>query len=277
MKTEKIKKFIKTFKVKLSFIFILTIILIILACTTISAHFPKFIQKIQYENQILDFANKNKKSIFSIDEITLFSSADAKNKVGSTTNFTIENLYTYTDIAIFINQVSDEISLENTLKEVSIQNISFSKTPENGQIKLFYKNMNDFAKPYIPESNQITDEIKFNITSEENADLSTPTLYNNCANPITLSYIHENVKTDYTLTDTSIPITYSGSLLKRCNVPLSNITNTISFDIYITNNKDQKFKSKIFIPITYQSNDKTIYDGNITIKEKVNLIFYQYE
>ena len=67
MKTEKIKKFIKTFKVKLSFIFILTIILIILACTTISAHFPKFIQKIQYENQILDFANKNKKSIFSID------------------------------------------------------------------------------------------------------------------------------------------------------------------------------------------------------------------
>ena len=277
MKIKNIKNFFKTYKIKISFIFILTIILIILAFTTISAHFPRFIQKISYENQVLNFANKNQKAVFSINQITLFSSCDAKNKVGSASNFTIENLYTYTDIAIFINQISEESTLENTLKEVSIRNINYSKTPENGQIKLFYKNLNDFAKPYIPESNEITDELKFNITSDENADFSIPTLYNNCANPITLTYIHENIKTDYTIIDTSIPITYNGTLLKRCNVPLSNISNTISFDIYITNNQNQKFKSRIFIPITFQTNEKTIYDGNITIKQNVNSIFYQYE
>ena len=64
-------------------------------------------------------------------------------------------------------------------------------------------------------------------------------------------YIIENVKTDYTISDTSIPITYNGSLLKRCAVPISNIASKISFEIYITNYNDEKFKSKVFISIPF--------------------------
>lgn len=54
-----------------------------------------------FENSVVDFKNKNENVIFSINKIVFFSSSDSKNKTNSTTNFTIENLYAYTDIAFF--------------------------------------------------------------------------------------------------------------------------------------------------------------------------------
>lgn len=260
---------------------ILTIVLIIIAsslgCVFFSVYFPKLMQKINFENSVLSFSGQNENTVFSIDKITLFSGCDAKNKASSATNFTIENLYTYTDIAIFINQENEEPSLENTLKEVSIENIEINPIPCDGQANIFFKNMMDFAKPYIPETGEIKDNLSFNTTSEEISDFSSPVLYNNCANPITLSYIHQNVKTDYTLLDITNPITYDGSLLKRCGIALSKLATEISFDMYITNYKDEKFKSKIFIPITYQNDTASIYDGTITIKQDVNYVFYRYK
>lgn len=259
---------------------LLLLILISILCYLIfqaSQLISKHIQKIGFENQITSFAEKNKKTIFSIDSITLFSSSDAKNKVSSKTNFTLENIYAYTDIAIFINNNSTENTLENTLKSVSIENIEFTKLPEYGQAHLYYKNLNDFAKAYIPETDPIDKNLSFDILSEETTDFSSPILYNNCANPITLSFINENIKTDYTIIDISTPITYNGSLLQRCNIPISAITASLSFDINITNNKDEKFKSKVFINIPYKDGEKSIYNGNITIKPDVNFVFYRYE
>lgn len=270
---EKITK--KTIKLTL-----LLLTLIIILCYLIfqaSQHIGKHIQKTSFENQITSFAQKNEKTVFSIDNITLFSSSDAKNKVSSKTNFTLENIYAYTDIAIFINHNSTENTLENTLKSVSIENVEFTKLPEQGQANLYYKNLNDFAKPYIPETEPIDKNLSFDIISEETTDFSKPVLYNNCANPITLSFVNENIKTDYTILDIATPITYNGSLLKRCNIPITTIAASLSFDIYITNNKDEKFTSKVFIDIPYKDGEKSIYDGNITIKPDVNFVFYRYE
>ena len=69
------------------------------------------------------------------------------------------------------------------------------------------------------------------------------------ANPITLSYVNQNIKSDYIIADTSAPITYDGSLLKKCNIALNSISCNISFDIYITNNLDEEFKSSVFFDI----------------------------
>lgn len=118
----------------------------------------------------------------------------------------------------------------------------------------------------------------FAITSDDNINLDKPTLYNNLANPITLSYVNSNIKTDYTLTNTTNPITYDGSLLKKCNVLLNTISCNFSFDIYITNNLDQEFKCTIYIDVPLEQKDKSIYDGNITLKnDKANFIFYRYK
>ena len=113
--------------------------------------------------------------------------------------------------------------------------------------------------------------------SENEADLNTATLYNNLANPITLSYVNSNIKTDYTITDVSTPITYDGSLLKRCNVTLSSISCNLSFDVYITNNLDQEFKCTVYINIPLETEDKSIYDGSITLRENSNFTFYRYK
>lgn len=117
----------------------------------------------------------------------------------------------------------------------------------------------------------------FTITSEDEANLDTPTLYNNLANPITLSYVNQNIKSDYTITDTSVPITYDGSLLKRCNVDLSSISCKLSFDLYITNNLEEEFKTTVFIDIPLEIQEKSIYDGNINMTQNCNFAFYRYK
>ena len=82
---------------------------------------------------------KNQKTVFEVNKIVFFSNCDAKNKTSSSTNFTIENLYQYTDMAIFINNHStDEKTSENTLKKVSINNIKFNKMPELRRAKIIF-------------------------------------------------------------------------------------------------------------------------------------------
>ena len=135
----------------------------------------------------------------------------------------------------------------------------------------------NFAKSEIDENNIINEELKFEITSEDEADFNKPILFNNCANPITLSYINQNIKTDYTMTDTKNPITYNGKLLERCGVSIQSIETSISFDIEIENNKNQKFRTTIYFYIPYESEEKSINDGSIIVEKKTNFNFYRYE
>lgn len=255
----------------------IVIFLIIILCFLAFYTYTTYKRKIDVESSSISFADKNKETIFSIKDIVFFSSCDSKNKTSSKSNFTIENLYSYTDIALFIENFPDEDSMQNTLKEVSISNIKFSKTPSVGEPKLFYKDINNFANSTIVDDNVINDSLTFEVTSEDSADLSKPVLYNNCANPIVLSYVNENIKTDYTITDTSNPITYNGSLLQRCNVSLDTLTSSISFDIFITNNKNEKFRTSVFLDIPYEYNGQSIYDGSLTVRTTGNFDFYRYE
>lgn len=270
---EKSKKFFikKIFHVS---IIILLIIILVFLCQKI---YNNLLQKKSFEKSIISFAEKNKETIFSINKIVFFSSCDSKNKTSSQTNFTIENLYAYTDIALFIDNNSEENTSENTLKNVEISNINFTKEPIVGNPNLYYKSVENFAKSEIDEKNIINEELKFEITSEDEADFSKPVLFNNCANPITLSYINQNIKTDYTMTDTQNPITYNGKLLERCGVTKQSIETSISFDIEIENNKNQKFKTTVYFNIPYENEEKSIYDGNVTVKQDTNFNFYRYE
>lgn len=256
---------------------IIILLLILINITIVFLLFNRYRIKKNLEDTVLPFALKNENSIFKINKITLFSSCNAKNKNATSSNFTIENLYQYTDIAIFIKNISEEKTPENTLRKVWINNIRYNTKPEIGDVNLYYKNINNFAKNDFIVSNQINDSLDFEITSESESNLDNPTLYNNLANPIVISYINSNIKSDYTITDTTNPITYDGSLLKRCNVPLNSLNCSFSFDIYIINNLDQEFKCTAFINIPLEDNEKSIYDGNIIQKSNINLNFYRYK
>ena len=79
------------------------------------------------------------------------------------------------------------------------------------------------------------------------------------------------------MTDTQKPITYNGKLLERCGVSIQSIETSISFDIEIENNKNQKFRTIVYFNIPYENEEKSIYDGNLTIKLDTNFNFYRYE
>ena len=194
---------------------LITIILFIIVLVLCYLLFYKYVLKRNFENSVLDFSSKNEETVFEIKNIVFFSNCDAKNKSASSSNFTIENLYQYTDMALFITSPKEEKTLENTFKSLYIDNIKYTKRAELGEPNLYYKNINNFAKSDIIDNNLITDRLDFEITSEDEANLDIPILYNNLANPIVLSYVNSNVKTDYTLTDTSSPITYDRNIIKK--------------------------------------------------------------
>lgn len=255
-------------------IFIVLVLTLIFLTTTVLG---RTINKSNLENSFEDFANKNQKTIFSIDKCVFFSNCNADTSNSSINNINLKDLYQYTDMAIFINNNSKNYSLENTLKSVKINNVKYLVKPTVGKQHLYYKNINSFAEGFIPnDENLINNELIFNISSKDNEDLKTPTLYNNCANPITLSYINNEIKTDYTI-DSSNPITYDGSLLKTCNVLLSSLNSKLSFDIYITNNLYQEFKCTVFIDIPLENKEKTIYEGAIKVESTSNFKFIRYK
>lgn len=253
-------------------LFVLIIIFLLLGYNVSRAYINKAI----FEKDILEKANKNEEKIFTINNITMFSSANSEAEVRQNSTLNINNLYQYTDIAIFLNPVQDELTYKNTLKELYIDNIKFVKTPNEGTPSLYYKNIENFATSKYSEDNKIQEKLQFNITSEDTADLNTPTLYNNCANPITLEFLNNNIKTNYTLPDAFTQIAYDGSLLKNCNVTLSSISSSISFDIHITNNLDQQFVCPVYLEIPLELKDgSSIYDGKILLKKDINYTFYR--
>lgn len=252
----------KTFKILL-IIVILVIILTILFFT---------IKWIETKN------NKKiaeEKTIFSIDKIVLYSSASATNNDTTYQKAYWDlNIYQYTDIAIYINNTnaSSTLTQENTIKTLFIDNINYTQIPQNGTPMILYKKYSDFGLDKLKKENNIKNDIEFKVYSNGETDYEAPAFYADCSNPITLSYINDNIVTNFLLLDNGKPILYDGSLLKRANIPLSSISATISFNVNVVNNLNETFTTNVIIPITLKNNTNSIYDGNITEIQNVNFI-----
>ena len=273
MKKKENKKLLLKHITYIILIIIFTTMLILLILNI----YDKLLQKKKFEDSIISFKEKNQKIIFSINKIIFFSSSDCKNTTNTQNNFILNNLYTYTDMALFINNNAEENTLENTLKKLKICNIKFAKEPEIGIPNLFYKSINNFAKGELKEENKIEEKLEYKITAENQVDLTEAVLYNNCANPITLTYINQNLKDEYFITDTQKPIIYNGTLLERSGISLESIETQVSFDIEIENNKEEKFRTTIWFDIPYKDNENTVFDGKLIKEKNVKFNFYRYE
>lgn len=258
----------------LSIIFIILVFVLVLLTYIV---YGNFFRNLEFTNRMLAIKEKNSKQIFSINQIVFFSSCNANITVNSNSTTNINDLYQFTDIAIFLNNDETNLTLENTLKSLSIENIKFVNTPSIGSPNLYYKSIDNFTRNVYLEENLIKDSINFNITSEDVADFSTPVLFNNCANPIFLCYVNSNIKDSYTLSQIDNSITYDGTLLKKCNIFLDALSCSISFDIFIENNLGQKFKCPVYLEIPLKDDHSSIYNGCYVFKQSTNLIFYRYE
>ena len=262
---------------KKNYILILIIILLLIFLIFLSGLAYKSLKTYQISQTFLKseltLQKENEELVFSIDKITYFSGADANINTNSNSSFFISNLYQYTDIAIFINSNSDIATSKNTLKSVKLSNIEYSLKPSIGTQSLYYKNINDFATPKFNKENLISDSIVFETTSEDNLDFSKPILYNNCANPITLTYVNSNIEDNYTLPNEILNVAHNGSLLKSCGITLNSISCNISCTVQITNNLDELYTCPITIEIPLSTENSTIYDGNLILKDNVNYKF----
>ena len=212
------------------------------------------------------FVNFEGYSPFSIDKIVYYSSANGETKINPNSSFNISKLHQFTDIAIFINNNNNgNFNQKNTLKKVTLTDIKFDLKPSYGTPNLYFKNLNDFASDKYYENYKLSSDIMFDTSSEETIDLSTPILYNNCANPITICYVNSDIISDYTLSGNISNIAYDGSLLKSCNVTLNSIACKISFLITIINNLDECYLCPVILNIPLSTENSTIYDGNLIL------------
>lgn len=253
---------------------VITIALLILCIVTIVNIISIYKANEEFSSYIDGLTRLNSKTVFSIDRVYLYSSADATSNETTKPVWDL-NIFQFTDIAIYINNRSEEgVTYENTIKELTIDNIKFNNV-KSGTPSLYYKNVNDFAKLTNTEENKINDSLEFNIINSGDADYSTPVIYSNCQNPITLEYVNANMEEDTIISDISTPLTYDGSLLRKGGILLSQMECTLSFTITIINNYNQKYVATVYIdiPLEDSMSGESIYDGKLIKNiENTNLV-----
>ena len=246
--------------VKLAFV-ILIILAIIVLLLYYNFVFSTAFSRNNYASQMEEIAEENENPIFSVQRILLYSNANA---VDNSENQSLSDvaISQYTDISIFIDnaQTVSDLTDENTVKELYIDNISMTTKSENGEKLLNYKNPLNFGK-YQDISKPENDRIDFNIvnTNEENENhnYDEPTFYTDCSNPISLGYLNKDLLTNYSVSDNSKSISFNGKVLQEANVNLDDINATLNFTIHIVNNLNQKFSYNMKLDIDLNG----IYDG----------------
>lgn len=220
-----------------------------------------------FANEMIEIADENENSIFNIQKILLYSSANAidNSKDHSLRNMSICQ---YSDLSIYIDNTSyiSELTNENTIKELYIDSIVINSSADIGTKTLNYKNPLDFGKYkniQFPNNGRIDFNIINTNSENENTDYSKPTFYTDCSNPITLGYLNKDILTNYSVSENSSTVSFNGKVLKEANIDLSTINYTLSFKIHIINNLNQKFVYNISLNSDLSDSSGGIYNGYI--------------
>ena len=244
---------------------ILILILCILSFLYYDLIFKTSYAKDEFTNQVVKVAEQNENPIFKIQKIIIYSSANAIDK---SENESLQDLsiLQYSDIAIYLDNTSTvyDITNENTVKELYIDNIGISTGSDKGHQYINYKNALDFAK-YKEIEEAKSDKIEYNIinTNDENnnTNYATPTFYTDCSNPITLEYMNEDIITNYAASSDSNTISFNGKVLQEAGIDLKDVNYTLNFTINIINNLNEKFICPVRLNVDLSGNDGGIYKG----------------
>ena len=219
--------------------------------------------KDEFSSQVEKIAEQNENPIFKIQKILIYSSANAIDK---SENESLQDLsiLQYSDIAITIDNTSTvyDLTNENTVKDLYIDNISITTGSDKGHQYVNYKSAFDFAKyKEIKELNG--DKIEYNIVStndeNNNTDYTQPTFYADCSNPITLEYMNQDIITNYAASSDSNTISFNGKVLQEAGIDLNDINYSLNFTIHIVNNLNEEFICPVRLQVDLSGNDGGIY------------------
>lgn len=259
------KTFLSLLKNKLFLLCLLILLLIILLFIYYNLIFKEIIKRNEFANEAITISAANKNPIFKISRIFLYSSADI---VDNTEGQTLQdvNIHQFTDIAIEIDNrcYETELTAQNTVKELYIDNIKIEKNSDIGNSYINYKNPYKFAK-FQNFAILEDDKISYTIlkTNEENNsnDYSNPTFYTDCSNPLTLGYLNKDIVTNYAVQQNSEAISYNGKVLEQTNINLNDIGYTLSFSIHLKNNLDENFIYNMKINVDLNTSSGGLYNG----------------
>lgn len=190
---------------------------------------------------------EEQKTYFVLDKILLYTSAMAFPSENANVSDLQVDIYQYTDFAMYINNIENK-----EIKRVYIDNIKILQEPNVGDINIYRKKLEDFARPQKQE--ELTKELEF----ETEQDI-----------PIILSYANK-IKQDYVLASTNEKIEYDETILKRAKIVSEELKSQIMFDINIIDSEDNKYKCEVnvIIPIEELVNGENIIEKNEKIKFK---------
>lgn len=223
--------------------------------------------KTTFVGEAVKFVEENSNPIFKIGKIILYSSAHAIDN-SEAKNLQDIDISQFTDIAIYVDNKgkTEEITAENTINQMYIDNIKINVNSENGEHILNYKNPKKIGK-YVELNNYLDDRIEFNIIQSNDeqigAGFSDSVFFTDCSNPISLGFINKNILTNCTIGNENGNIVFDGSVLKNANVDLNSISGNINFSIHIKNNLDEDFVCNVNIKNEFEDVENGIYSGYV--------------
>ena len=218
-----------------------------------------------FANEMIEIADENENAIFTVQKILLYSNANAIDN-SEDQSLKDMSICQYSDISIYIDNTNSisELTDENTIKQLYIDNIVATSNSDIGTKILNYKNPLDFGKFKMFESPK-NNRIDFNIintnSENENNDYSNPTFYTDCSNPISLGYLNKDILKNYSVTQDSNTVTFNGKVLKEANINIEDIDYTLTFKIHIVNNLNQKFVYNMKLDVNLDDANGGIYNG----------------
>lgn len=259
----------KNFKFKIKNVKLAFALLIILAIVVLLLFYHFVLADVfsrnNFANQMIELSDENETSVFNIQKVLLYSDANA---IDNSEDHSLKNMSIcqFTDLSIYLDNSSSntELSSENTVKELYIDNINMTSKSDVGTKILNYKNPMNFGKyKNIKELDNGRIDFKVINTNQENEsqNYSEPTFYTDCSNPITLGYLNKDIVTNYSVSDASKSISFNGKVLKEANVNLDDINYTLNFTIHIVNNLNHKFAYNMKLDVNLNDDNGGIYNG----------------
>lgn len=259
----------KNFKFKIKNVKLAFALLIILAIVVLLLFYHFVLADVfsrnNFANQMIELSDENETSVFNIQKVLLYSDANA---IDNSEDHSLKNMSIcqFTDLSVYLDNSSSntELSSENTVKELYIDNINITSKSDVGTKILNYKNPMNFGKyKNIKELDNGRIDFKVINTNQENEsqNYSEPTFYTDCSNPITLGYLNKDIVTNYSVSDASKSISFNGKVLKEANVNLDDINYILNFTIHIVNNLNQKFAYNMKLDVNLNDDNGGIYNG----------------
>ena len=255
----------KKFNFKIKNVKLAFVILIILCLALVFAYYyfvlNDSIYRDNYANQMIGISDNNENTIFSIQKVVLYSNANAIDN-SKDQSLSDVSICQYSDLGISIDnsQSSSELTDENTVKQLYIDNIVMSSKLDKGTKILNYKNPFSFGK-YKEIESPINNRIDFKIVStnkeNESNNYDEPTFFTDCSNPINLGYLNKDLLTKYSVSNEASTVSFNGKVLKEANISLDDTNYNLKFTIHIVNNLNEKFSYNMNLDVNLDG----IYDG----------------